>query len=80
MWWFAAVGAVFLFGIPAIRYGARRYEQRRVADGSWTDQGPKHPTVLIEGPNARRVGWSRNAFYLFHFGRLPRERQEPDDG
>ncbi len=82
MSWFVAIGAVFVFGILGVQYAARRYERQRIAEEAWTSRGPKRPTVLVEGPNARSVGWARNAFYKFQFGRLPvaREDLESDEG
>ena len=31
-------------GLPLLRWGARRYEARELANGEWDARGPKHPT------------------------------------
>ena len=40
----AELTAIAAIGLPLIRWAARRYEQRELANGEWDVTGPKHPT------------------------------------
>ena len=42
---------LFGIGLPAIRWSARRFEQRRIREGRWGDKGANQQVARQGGPN-----------------------------